>query len=191
MAEDDSLQDLIDAVSYGEVALPGLDEEFAELRARINLVSVVSPELGFPDLGFKGYRSFIERSLTAAEDPMTLNVAFALEEEVGGSRLKWLEEIVPRHWGIPDGPKIHLRYSMETEPAEGQAIAPDADVRLADLLDVGFHPFVCEGRVAVNLWLRDPKGNRIDSTYDWPTYRGSEYGRLREGLGKKFPEVNW
>lgn len=191
MAEDQALQELVDAVVYGEIPLPGLDDAFGELRSRINLLCVVSPELGFPDLGHTGFRSFLETILRDVEDPAAVDAAAALEELISGSRLRWLDEIVPVHWVVAEGVKVKLRYSAETDPAEGHAIAPEADVRLADLLAVDVHPFVCEGRVAVRLWLRDPKGKRLESTFDWPAFRAGEYQALRDGLIRKFPDLEW
>jgi len=191
MAEDRPVEELVDAVVYGEIPLRGLDDVFEELRARINLVCVVSPELGFPDLGYSGFRSFLEQILTGIESPETVDASLELQRIVGGSKLRWLDEIVPSRWIISGEQKIKLRYSLETDPSEGHAIAPEADVRIADLLDVDEHPFVCEGRVAVRLWLRDPKGKRLDSTFDWPVFREGEYQSFKDDLTRKFPEVDW
>ena len=78
VAEERSIEELVDAVMYGELSLQGWDEEFEQLRARINLVCVASPDLGFPPLNEGGMRDFLTRVIEAVEDVAAVNVTTEL-----------------------------------------------------------------------------------------------------------------
>ena len=168
MTEERSLEELVEAAVYGELNLAGWDEDFEQLIARINLVHIASPEIGFPPLNEAGRREFFGQALK--ECPLDeFELIPALAAFVGEGRLQWLDEIVPRTWKAGER-SIPLEYSHETDPGEGVAFAPTARVEARDLAEVDYHPFVCEGRVAVRIELIDRRGRRGDETYDWPTY---------------------
>lgn len=169
MTEERSLEDLVEAAVYGELNLAGWDEDFEQLIARINLVHIASPEIGFPSLNEAGRREFFRQAFKACPQLDEFELVPALDAFVGAGRLSWLDEIVPRAWKIGER-SIPLEYSHETDPGEGVAFAPTARVEVRHLADVDYHPFVCEGRVAVRIELIDGRGRRVGETFDWPAY---------------------
>lgn len=167
------LSDMVEAAVYGELNLPGWDDAFEQLIARINLVHVASPELGFPPLNEAGRRAFFEGAFKDGPKLDDFELLPALGAFVGEGKLGWLDDIVPRAWRVGEQ-AIALEYSHETDPGEGVAFAPTARVEQRILADVDYHPFVCEGRVAVRLELVDRRGRRLGETFDWPAYQAAK-----------------
>lgn len=177
MLEGEEAEQLIDALCYGELQLPGMDESFMQLLARINLVCVASPELGYPAFDEAGLRAFFRSVVEGSEEPEKVDARGALAEFVGEVRLGWLDEIVPVRWRLGKDGGFDLRYAAETNPGEGAAFSPVAEVKAEDLTEMRDHPFVCEGRVAVRLRLLDAKGKFLEETLDWPGYSASMISR--------------
>lgn len=173
MSEPQSTEALVDALCYGEVILPGMDEEFFQLVARINLVCVASPDLDYPSLDECGLRRFFRFAVAGKGQPEQVDARRALEEFVGSVKLGWLDEIVPRQWRLENGVRVDLEYSPETNPKEGTAFSPTGELPVSGLEGTRDHPFVCEGRVAVRLRLTDERGLRLGETLDWPSYSAS------------------
>lgn len=170
---------------------PQVGEVFESLKARINLVSVVSPDLGIPGLGQSGMKEFLSTTFSGEESQsefQSTDLAALLESFIGETRFGWLDEIVPLRFKLENGPVLKLRYSAESDPDCGEASSPEVDVRLHQMLGCTQHPFVCEGLVAVQLQLRDPKGGVLDRTFDWPGWRAAELPGHRVRLQKKFPQ---
>jgi hypothetical protein len=168
--EDPVREDLIDSLCYGEIRLPGMDEIFDQLLARINLVCVASPELDYPCLDFEGLRKFFRYALAGREEPDQVDVGAALAAFVGQAKMRWLDEIVPRRWRLGDAAGFDLQYSAETNPGEGVALSPIGTVRVSQLGGLRDHPFVCEGRVAVRLRLLNDDDSLLEETLDWSAH---------------------
>jgi ATP-dependent helicase HrpB len=174
---------------------PGADEAFMTLKARINLVAVVSPDLGVPGLGQTGMKEFLAKTFSGEETQEQverMDLIAALQSFMGETRFGWLDEIVPLRFEMKSGTFLKLRYSPESDPDRGEARNPEADVRLHQIMDCTEHPFACEGLAAVRLHLRDPKGAVIDRTFDWLGWKTSELPgylpRLRAKFPQEFPE---
>ena len=65
---------------------------------------------------------------------------------------------------------IAIEYSAETDPGEGLGLSPLVRVQESLLEAVDYHPYVCEGRVALRLQLLDEQGALLGETLDWPGY---------------------
>jgi hypothetical protein len=170
---------------------PAADEAFIAMKARINLVAVVSPDLGVPGLGQNGMKEFLAKTFSGEETPEQverMDLIAALQSFMGETRFGWLEEIVPLRLEMESGIFLKLRYSPESDPDRGEACNPEADVRLHQIIDCTEHPFACEGLAAVHLHLRDPKGGVIDRTFDWPGWKASELLEHLPRLRLKFPQ---
>ena len=164
----------MDDALYGAIAVPGWDDEFEDVRSRINLVCVASPDLGFRSLDETGLRDLLHFAFEKDRSLETINLKEELAAWQGDQRVRWLDEITPLNWMI--GKKAYpIRYSPETDPREGVAYSPSVVVPADQLDDVDYHPFVCEGRMTVRIVLTDRQGRRLGETLDWPVYR-SETG---------------
>ena len=170
MTEERPLEELVESAVYGELNLPGWEKAFEQLIARINLVHIASPEIGLPPMDEAGRREFFRHAFQKCPQLDEFELIPALDAFVGAGRLQWLDEIVPCHWKVGEH-SIPLEYSHETDPGEGVAFAPTARVEAGQLAGVDYHPFVCEGRVAVRIELIDRRGRRLDETFDWPAYQ--------------------
>jgi len=176
-SEQEKLEDLVDALCFGERMLPGMDDAFQQLLARINLVCVASPELDYPAFDEAGLRRFFRFALAGRDEPEQTDAMEALREFVGPVRMGWLDQIVPRNWMLDGGEAVELRYAKETNPAEGTAFSPVGAVKLEALSGVDDHPFVCEGRVAVKLRLLNSHGKFLEETLDCSTYSANRMSR--------------
>src|SRR5207245_853055 len=107
----------------------------------------------------------------------------SFRESIGKERMAWLDELAPASITTPDGKKAKLQYTSQ----EG----PELQVKLHEILGWTEHLRVLEGKVPVKLWLATPEGKRIEPTLDWPTYKKSNYPKLKPALQKKFPGNIW
>ena len=103
----------------------------------------------------------------------------------------WLDELAPVSISWHDGRKIKLLYSEETDPVKGEAVAPEAQVKLQECFPLPAHPLICEGVLPVKLWLCAPDGKRIEATLNWLLFKTNSYPKLKPALQKKFPGVPW
>ena len=103
----------------------------------------------------------------------------------------WLDELAPVSIPWLDGKMIKLLYSEETDPVKGEAVAPEAQVKLQECFPLPAHPLICEGVLPVKLWLCAPDGKRIEATLNWPSFKANSYPKLKSALQKKFPGVPW
>jgi len=69
--------------------------------------------------------------------------------------------------------------------------SPELQVKLQEWFPVKEHPFICEGKCAITLWLCAPDGKRLASTTDWPRFKAVEFPKLKPTLQKKYPGVLW
>ncbi|MBU6402189.1 MAG: hypothetical protein KGS61_17865, partial [Verrucomicrobia bacterium] len=76
-------------------------------------------------------------------------------------------------------------------PENPQLRAPELQIQLHECFPLKAHPRVCEGRLPVKLWLCAPDGKRLESTTDWLAFKAQRYPKLKPGLQKKYPGVNW
>jgi ATP-dependent helicase HrpB len=115
----------------------------------------------------------------------------AVVEFMGRERLEWLAELVPAAIPWLDEKKLKLLYPEETRDEDGRPNPPEANVKLHEVFRLKEHPRICEGRLAVKLWLCAPDGKRLEATLDWPAFRAGVYPKLRAGLVKKYPGNTW
>jgi ATP-dependent helicase HrpB len=74
---------------------------------------------------------------------------------------------------------------------DGVPNAPELQVKLQECFPLKEHPRLCEGRLAVKLWLCAPDGKRLEPTTNWPAFRTNSYPKLKPALQKKYPGVPW
>ena len=89
-----------------------------------------------------------------------------------------------------EGKKLKLQYP-DNPPEDREVNPPEAQVKLHECFGLESHPKICEGEVAVKLWLCSPDGKRIQSTSNWPEFRAKEYPKIKANLQKKFPGFTW
>jgi len=82
-------------------------------------------------------------------------------------------------------------YTEQNPEEETQPGPPELQVKLHECFPLKEHPRLCEGKVAVKLWLCAPDGKRLESTVNWPAFRTSQYPKLKPVLQRKYPGVGW
>ena len=174
MNEHDQATEFARAFSEGRLVLPQFDDEMWQLCARVNLVCVVSPDLDYPPMDGQGIEAFLVGAFADSEDESAvrgLHLRDAFREFAGETKFGWLNEIVPPELKLPNGEVATMLYSMETEPRRGEAIPPEVWIQPETIRDWDFHPYICEGLVAVKIVLCDSRQRRISETFDWPTFK--------------------
>jgi ATP-dependent helicase HrpB len=180
---------LAKAYAEGIFELPLLTHDLKQFIARVNLVSTAMPELEFPR--FDG--GAMERALARAFRGMTLGkeaqaaeLKSAIHWHLAPGQVGWLDELAPQSVAWPGEKKMKLLY-----PESGDSNAPELQVKLQECFDAKEHPRVCEGKVAVRVWLCAPDGKRLQCTTDWPHFRANEYPKIKGTLQKKYLGFNW
>ena len=185
---------LAEAYRKGMFELPLFNHELKQFIARVDLVCAVMPELEFPPLDDRAITNCLARAfagMTLVKEAQAVHLRDEFLKHLAREQLGWLDELVPASVAWPDGRKLKLLYSEQTLGAGGRPNPPELQVKLHECFQLKEHPRVCEGKLAVKLWLCGPDGKRIESTSDWPAFKVNNYPKLKPGLVKKYPGVNW
>ncbi|MBI5774489.1 MAG: ATP-dependent RNA helicase [Verrucomicrobia bacterium] len=185
---------LADAVMKEWFELPMKNHEVRQFIARANLVCAAMPDLEFPPFDDAAMTACLTRAfhgLSLQKEAQAAPLKDAFAAHLGPERAGWLDELTPTNITWHDGRKVKLTYSEEVSPAKGEALSPEAQVKLHECFQLPFHPLICEGTLPVKLWLCTPDGKRAASTCDWPHFKAHEYPKLRPALVKKFPGQIW
>ncbi len=91
----------------------------------------------------------------------------------------------------PDGRKLKLLYAESARDKDGQPNSPELQVKLHECFALKEHPRVCEGKLPVRLWLCAPDGKRLEATFNWPSFKASQYPRIKLTLQQKHPGIAW
>jgi ATP-dependent RNA helicase HrpB len=185
---------LAEAYRKGMFELPLFNHELKQFIARVDLVCAVMPELEFPPLDDRAITDCLARAfagLTLVKEAQAVHLRDEFLKHLAREQLGWLDELVPASVAWPDGRKLKLLYAEQTLGAGGRPNPPELQVKLHECFQLKEHPRVCEGKLAVKLWLCGPDGKRLESTSDWPVFKANNYPKLKPGLVKKYPGVNW
>lgn len=185
---------LAEAARRGYFELPLLNHDVKQFIARVNFICAAMPELEMPSLDEPAIirclaRAF--RGLTLAKEAQAAHIREEFQQHLAPEQLAWVDELAPLSIAWPDGRKLKLLYPDEPLDEDGEANAPELQVKLHECFPVKEHPHVAEGRVPVKLWLASPDGKRIEATFNWPAFRTNSYPKLKGALQKKFPAVIW
>ena len=185
---------LAEAYGRGFFELPLFNHEVKQFIGRVDLVCAVRPELEFPPLDAKAITSHLARAfsgMTLVKESQAAHLREEFLKHLAPEQLGWLDELAPASIPWPDGRKLKLLYSEDATGAGGKPNPPELQVKLHECFALKEHPRVCEGKLAVKLWLAAPDGKRLEATLDWPAFRSASYPRLKPALQKKYPTVNW
>jgi ATP-dependent helicase HrpB len=170
----------------GAFELPLLTHDIKQFIARVNLVCRAMPELEFPPLDRTALGERLAEAFAGsmlAKEAQGKPLDKAIRKHLAPEQLTWLDELAPPHIPWPDGRKLKLLYTDEGPP--------EVNVKLHECFSLSEHPFACEGKVAVKLWLCSPDGKRIEATTNWPKFRAESYPKLKPTLSKKFSGFTW
>jgi len=185
---------LADAVQKEFFPLPLFNHEIKQLMGRVNTAAAVMPELEFPIFHKREIGECLAvafQGLHLAKEAQATPLRETFVQRVSPERMKWLDEVAPMSIPWPDGRKLKLQYPETIEEEPGESAPPELQVKLAECFGLKEHPKICEGRLAIKLWLCAPDGKRIESTTDWPSFKAITYPRLKTALQKKYPGTPW
>lgn len=185
---------LAEAHRKGYFELPLINHELKQFIARVNLVVAVMPELEFPAFGEEAVNDCLARAfegLTLAKEAQAAPLRDVFLQHLAKERLVWLDELAPKSVTWPDGRKLKLLYPETPHGEDGQPNPPELQVKLHECFALKEHPRLCEGRLAVKLWLCAPDGKRLEATLNWPAFKTNSYPKLKPALQKKHPGVPW
>jgi ATP-dependent helicase HrpB len=185
---------LAEAFLKEHFSLPLFNHEVKQLSSRANLVAAAMPELEMPRFDEAGIRACLTRAfkgLTLAKEAQAVPLRDAFIAHLGRERLAWLDELAPPAIAWPDSRKLKLLYPEHPMAKGGGIEPPELQVKLHECFPLQEHPRVCEGRVAVRLWLCAPDGKRLEPTLNWPGFKTANYPKLKPALQKKYPGIPW
>ena len=185
---------LAEAHLSGLFELPLFTHELKQFAQRVNLVAKALPELEFPPLDREGLRTRLGeafKGLTLAKEAQQVPLKAPLSRHLAPEQLGWLDELAPVAIPLNQERKLKLLYPEQDFSAKAEVNPPELQVKLHECLPLKEHPLVCEGKVAVKLWLCAPDGKRLHATTDWPEFRAKEYPKLKPNLQKKYPGFTW
>ncbi len=185
---------LAEAFGKGLFELPLLNHEVRQFMARVNLVCAAMPELEFPPLDEVAITACLARAfagLTLVKEAQGTHVREEMVKHLAPEQRGWLDEMLPLHIVWHDGRKVKLQYQESALDEDGEANAPELQMKLTECFALKEHPHLCEGKLPVKLWLCAPDGKRIEATYNWPAFKANTYPKLRPALQKKYPSMTW
>lgn len=185
---------LAEAYRKGLFELPLFNHELKQFIGRVNLVCAVMPELEFPPFDDSAIVNCLARAfagMTLVKEAQATHLREEFQKHLAKEQVAWLDELVPLSIAWPDGRKLKLLYAEEAASKTGEPNPPELQVKLTECFALKEHPRVCEGKLAVKLWLCAPDGKRIESTMNWPLFRTNGYPKLKPALQKKYPGTVW
>jgi ATP-dependent helicase HrpB len=161
-----------------------------QLRARVEFLSRLQPDEGFPDYTMAGLRS----SLGAWLEPWLAGVRGVAElarldlATILASPLTWeqrqtLERAAPEQLQVPSGRTVKLDYA--------QGDVPVLAVKLQELFGLAATPTVANGRVPVLIHLLSPAGRPIQVTRDLRSFWDTVYPEVKKELKGRYPRHPW
>ncbi|HMJ90087.1 MAG TPA: ATP-dependent helicase C-terminal domain-containing protein, partial [Candidatus Acidoferrum sp.] len=185
---------LADAASQKYFELPLFNHDVKQFVARVNFVCAAMPELEFPPLDEAAVTRCLAnafRGLTLAKEAQATHLKQEFLKHLAPEQLAWLDELAPQSIPWPDGRKLKLLYHDEARDEDGEANAPEVQMKITECFALKEHPHLCEGKIPVKLWLTTPDGKRLEATFNWPAFRANSYPKIRSSLQKKFPGATW
>ncbi len=185
---------LAEAYRKGAFELPLFNHDLRQFIGRVNLVCVAMPDLEYPPFDEAAIVASLTRAfsgLTLVKEAQGVHLMDAFRAHLAPEQAGWLNELVPASIPWFEGKKIKLAYSEEVDLTKGEATAPEAQVKLTECFQLKDHPFICEGTLPVKLWLCTPDGKRLESTFNWPSFKANQYPKHKSALQKKFPGLLW
>jgi len=185
---------LAEAHIKGLFELPQLNHELKQFIARVNLVCAAMPELEFPIFDKAALVNALAKAftgMTLVKEAQAAPLRNAIHAHLVPEQRAWLDELAPTAITWTAGKPIRLLYTEEATDEDGIANAPEAQVKLHEVLQRREHPHICEGKVPVKLWFCAPDGKRLEATCDWPAFKANSYPKLKPTLSKKYPGFTW
>ena len=185
---------LAEAYRKGYFELPLFNHELKQFISRVNLVVAAMPGLEFRPFDDAAITACLTRAfegLTLAKEAQATPLRDAFLQSLGGEHRGWLDELAPTSILWPDGRKLKLQYPEPALDKDGQPNSLELQVKLHECFALKEHPYICEGRVPVKLWLCAPDGKRLEATFNWTAFRANSYPKLKAALSKKHPGVPW
>ncbi len=182
---------LAEAQRKGMFELPLFNHDLKQFIGRVDLVCAAMPELEFAPFSERATVDCLARAfagMTLVKEAQAAHLREEFQKHLAPEELGWLDELAPLSIAWPDGRKHKLLYN---ESVPGKPNPPELQIKLTECFPLKEHPRICEGKVAVKLWLCSPDGKRLEATLDWPAFRTSSYPKLKPGLQKKFPGTMW
>jgi ATP-dependent helicase HrpB len=187
-------QCLAAAHAKGYFELPLLNHEIKQTIARVNLVSIVMPELELEPFDAAALARCLARAfegLSLAKEAQTTPLRDVVFNFIGKERVEWLNETAPLTVAWPDGRNLKLLYPETPRDEDELPNPPELQIKIQDAMRLTAHPVICEGRMSVKLWLCTPDGKRLEATTNWPSFKTNSYPKLKPALQKKFPLAAW
>lgn len=182
---------LLDGIRAEGLAILPWDKASDGLRARVAFLRRVEGEAaGWPDLSDAGLLTRLADWLGPYLDGMTrraqlrgLDLAAALEAQLGWAQKRRLDEGAPTHLAVPTGSRLALDYGSGEQPVLA--------VRLQEMFGCRTTPTVAWGRVPVLLQLLSPAGRPVQVTRDLVSFWADGYRAVRADLRGRYPKHFW
>lgn len=188
---------LADAFGRGWLELPNMDHRLQQWVARVECLRAAVPELELPSMRGEGLVVALQKAfhgLTLGREAAQVDLLPPFRSVLSKAQQAFVDELAPPVVGVAipgqDPKPWRLSYLADKDDPDAPPV-PEVQVKITDILALKVHPKVAEGRVPVRIWVMDPGGKRLGSTSDWPSWRATEYVRMRHALRAKNPGFVW
>jgi len=165
--------------------------EFTQWQNRVLSLRTWQPDAEWPDVStanllksnmdwLSPYLPHIRRS----EDLAKIDLEEVLQNHLPWEKQTELDQLAPKHIGVPSGSKIRLRYQANGE-------APVLAVRIQEVFGLSENPKVNQGQVAVLMHLLSPASRPIQITSDLPSFWENTYFEVRKELRIRYAKHYW
>jgi ATP-dependent helicase HrpB len=185
---------LAESHQKGYFELPLFNHEVKQWIGRVNLANAVMPEMEIPPFDDSAIVDCLTKAfhgLTLSKEAIATPLRDIFRERLPREQAQWIDELCPLSITWPDGKKLKLLYHENARDEDGEPASPELQVKLSECFALTEHPHICEGRLPVRLWLCAPDGKRLDSTFNWPSFKQLGYPKLKSTLLKKYAGNAW
>jgi ATP-dependent helicase HrpB len=180
---------LIDYLRTEKLSPLSWKDEQRQWCARVELLRLVEPEQGWPNLSEQGLLDRLDDWLGPYLDPVTLLQNFSkldlgtiLEAQLSYAQSRRLQQLAPARFKVPSGSDIKIDYSVSP---------PILAVKLQEMFGCEQTPTVASGRVALVVHLLSPAGRPLQVTQDLAGFWQSSYHDVKKEMKGRYPKHPW
>jgi ATP-dependent helicase HrpB len=155
-------------------------------RARINFLSRMMPDAGWPDLSDTAILEALPPYLAGKSRKShlaDLDMLMILRGMVDHSLLSKIEKLAPSRFEVPGGGNYAIDYAVEGDPV--------LRVRLQEMFGMKSVPQIAEGRAKLKVELLSPGGKPVAVTQSMETFWVNAYPDVRKDMRGRYPKHYW
>ncbi|EAW8090093.1 ATP-dependent helicase HrpB [Salmonella enterica] len=189
-SEEELHQAMLNGIRDKGLAVLNWTPEAEQFRLRLHCAAKWLPEYDWPAVDEASLLATLENWLLphmtgvqSLRSLKSLNVTQALRGLLDYAMLQRLDSELPRHYTVPTGSRITIRYHEDNPPALA--------VRMQEMFGEAKTPTIAQGRVPLVLELLSPAQRPLQITRDLSAFWQGAYREVQKEMKGRYPKHVW